>query len=134
MPHAPRRRTAFLLLVPVVVAVGLVVTGAVGGLAGDLLGGVLYAALVYVLLGAVRPAWRAPVLAGVAFGVCAAIELAQLTGLPAQVVGEFSLARYVLGSTFTAHDLPAYAVGALLSGAIDRWGATRAVASGTLRT
>ncbi|WP_066584618.1 ribosomal maturation YjgA family protein [Cellulomonas timonensis] len=134
MPHPPRRRTAFLLLVPVVVAAGLVVTRAVEGLPGDLLGGVLYAALVYVLLGAARPSWRVPVLAGVALGVCAVVELAQLTGVPALVVDVFEPARYVLGTTFTAHDLPAYAVGALLAGAADTWALRRAAASGTLRT
>ncbi len=119
MPPAPRRRATLVLLVPVVVGTGLVATRAVDGLAGDLLGGALYAALVYVLLGAVRPRWRPPVLAAATTGICAVVELAQLTGVPAQLVDAFDPARYVLGSTFAAHDLPAYAVGALLSGAID---------------
>lgn len=119
---------------PAVVGTGLVATRAVDGLAGDLLGGALYAVLVYVLLGAVRPSWRVRVLTVVTIGVCAVIELAQLTGVPAQVVHAFSPARYVLGSTFAAHDLPAYAVGALLAGAADAWALRRAAASGTLRT
>ncbi|MFI2753528.1 DUF2809 domain-containing protein [Cellulomonas sp. P22] len=145
MPHPPHRRLVLVALVPVVVAAGLGVTRTVGGLPGDLLGGVLYAALVYMLVGAVRPAWRIPVLVGVTFAMCAVVELAQLTGLPARAVELFSPARYVLGTTFTAHDLPAYAVGALLSGAVDvlarsnagrqtsRMAATRAPVSGSFR-
>ncbi len=123
-----------MLLVPVVIGTGLVATRAVDSLAGDLLGAALYAVLVYVLLGVARPAWPVLALAGVTIGICAVIEFAQLTGVPAQLVDAFAPARYVLGSTFAAHDLPAYGVGALLAGSADAWVLRRAAASGTLRT
>lgn len=103
------------------VAAGVVV---VGGLRvsrsdatwADLAGGVAYAVLVVLLLALVRPAAPAVRLAAVGLGLCALVELAQLTGLPAAVVEAVPPARFVLGTTFWAGDLAAYAVGAVLGG------------------
>ena len=85
----------------------------------NLVGDALYAALVYTLVVGVAPVvtWRRA--AGVAFGICAAIELLQLTGLPAAIVETAPAARYVLGTTFNAPDLLAYAVGVLCAAGVD---------------
>jgi hypothetical protein len=113
-----RARTPRALLA---VAAGVVV---VGGLRvsrtdatwADLAGGVAYAVLVVLLLALLRPTARPVRLAGAGLGVCALVELAQLTGVPAAVVEVVPPARFVLGTTFWAGDFAAYAVGAVLGG------------------
>ncbi len=82
-------------------------------------GDALYAVLVYVLVIGVVPAVSSRVAAAVAFAVCAALELLQLTGLSATVVEQVPAARYVLGTTFNAPDLLAYAAGVLLAAGVD---------------
>ncbi|WP_051275129.1 DUF2809 domain-containing protein [Cellulomonas sp. URHD0024] len=82
-------------------------------------GDALYAALVYVLVLGLAPAVPSNRAGMVAFGICAAIELLQLTGLPAEIVGAAPAARYALGTTFQAPDLLAYAVGVLLAAGVD---------------
>jgi len=79
----------------------------------------LYAVLVYVLVVGVAPAIRRWVAALVAFAVCVTIELLQVTGLPAQIVEKVPAARYVLGTTFHAPDLLAYAAGVLVAAGLD---------------
>ena len=75
--------------------------------------------LVYVLVVGVAPRIRTGAAAAIAFGICAAIELLQLTGLPAAIVDEIPAARYVLGTTFNAPDLLAYAAGVLVAAGAD---------------
>lgn len=113
-----RSRPALLVGAVLVIGVGLAVHR-LPGLLGDLLGGALYAVLVYLLLAVLRPGARAVVLAGVALTVCTPVELAQLTDGPRTVVAAVPLLRLVIGSTFAAHDLLAYAVGAFGAGAVD---------------
>lgn len=113
-----RSRPALLVGAVLVIGVGLAVHR-LPGLLGDLLGGALYAVLVYLLLAVLRPGARAVVLAGVALTVCTLVELAQLTDGPRTVVAAVPLLRLVIGSTFAAHDLLAYAVGAFGAGAVD---------------
>ena len=98
-------------------AVVVVVAGLVAG--SNPVGDALYAVLVYVLVLVVAPATRVSRAALVAFGICTAIELLQLTGLPAAVVGTLPVARYVLGTTFNAPDLLAYAAGVLVAAGVD---------------
>jgi len=93
-----------------VLVVGLVVSRG-DGLAPDLAGGALYAALVQLLVLVVAPSARTGVAAATALGTCLAVELAQLTPVPAAVVAAWPPAAYVLGSTFVATDLLAYAAG-----------------------
>lgn len=105
------RRWPLAAAAAVVVALGLAARGLPGAV-GDLAGGVLYAVLVTLLVALVAPRARPVTLGAVALVVCAAVELAQLTGVPAQVVDVVPPLRYVLGTTFHAPDLAAYAVGA----------------------
>ncbi len=110
------RRTAALA------AAGLVVVGiAVSRLdhpLADPVGDALYAMFVYALLAVVAPRARTLVLAAVAVGLCTAVELAQLTGVPAAIVDAVPVARYALGTTFVATDLLAYAVGVALAAGV----------------
>ena len=93
---------------------------AAGLLAGsNAVGDALYAVLVYVLVVGVAPAARSTRAGLVAFGICAAIELLQLTGVAAAIVDALPPAHYVLGTTFNAPDLAAYAVGVLVAGGLD---------------
>ncbi len=77
----------------------------------DKLGDLLYAALATFGVWLLAPRVPAVVLGGVAAAWCLAVELLQLTGLPAAAAEVTPLARLVLGSGFDAWDLPAYAVG-----------------------
>ncbi|WP_200938427.1 DUF2809 domain-containing protein [Cellulomonas sp. Root137] len=114
-----RQRMLAALAAAGLVALGLLVSRLDGPLA-DKVGDVLYAALVYALLVVVAPRARRWAVAAVAFGVCALVELAQLTGIPAAAVAAVPAARYVLGTTFVALDLVAYAVGAALAAFVRR--------------
>ncbi|GHS86014.1 hypothetical protein AGMMS50218_04990 [Actinomycetota bacterium] len=114
-----RRRVVVCCAALVVVVAGVVVTRVGTGTAADLAGDALYAALVYLVLVAAAPWWRSRTVGAVAVALCWAVELAQLTGLPADVVGWWSPARYVLGTTFGWWDLVAYAVGVAVTLAVD---------------
>jgi hypothetical protein len=126
--HAPRLPTA--LAAVLVVLAGLAVATAGSEPWADALGDALYAALVLLLLRLLLPRRRTVLLALVALLVCTAVEVAQVTGVPSAVVRAFPPARYVLGTTFVATDLLAYAVGVLVTAvvlrAVGRWRGSRA--------
>jgi Protein of unknown function (DUF2809) len=115
-----RTRTVAGIAATVLVAVGLVVSRTASPLA-DPAGDALYAAFIVALLVVMAPRARPWVVALVAFAVCAAVELAQLTGVPAAIVDAVPVARYALGTTFVAVDLLAYAVGAALALVVRTW-------------
>jgi hypothetical protein len=74
------------------------------------LGDVLYAVAAYLIL-ALLLLRRSPALvAAAALAFCLAIETFKLTGIPAQY-GQFLLARSVLGTTFSWHNLGCYLAG-----------------------
>jgi len=77
-------------------------------------GTALYASLIYALVVFVSSRIRPAVAAAVATGFCWAVELAQLTGIPATLSAKSIVARLVLGVTFDPVDLFWYPVGALL--------------------
>lgn len=97
-----------------IIALGLLSRSVVTGLvvfdkyAGD----GLYAAMVYAML---RLRWRARAAAGGAAGVMLALELFQLTGIPAQMLesgnGMMRMGARLLGVQFGYLDLLAYGVG-----------------------
>ncbi len=119
---ATRRRVDACCAALMIVVIGLVVTRVGSGTAADLAGDVLYAVLVYLLVAAVVPRWRSRTVGVVAVALCWAVELAQLTGLPADLVARWPSARYALGTTFGGWDLVAYAVGVALALAVDTGG------------
>lgn len=142
--HAVRvsRRPTLAVAVLATVASGLAVRSAGAGQAGPggpldavrgPVGDGLYAVLVYLLLALLAPRARPLVLGAVAWAACAAVELAQLTGLPAAVVDAWDPARWVLGTTFHAPDLVSYAVGAALAALLDGAVARRRAARGPRR-
>ncbi|GAA4265719.1 DUF2809 domain-containing protein [Frondihabitans peucedani] len=110
-----RDRAALAGTAAAVVAAGVAVKLGVPGLAGDIAGSALYTGLLFVLGAFVAPRARGAVLAAAAFGISAAVEILQLTPLPAAVDAVVPAAHWVLGSTFAATDLVGYAVGAALA-------------------
>jgi hypothetical protein len=115
----PLRRTLAALAAVGLVALGLLVSRLHHPLA-DPAGDILYAAFVYALVVVVAPRAGRWTVAAVALGLCSAVELAQLTGVPAAVVDAVPVARYALGTTFVALDLVAYAVGVVLAAFVRR--------------
>ena len=90
-------------------------TGAAAGFAAD----ALYTVMVYCVLGLILPRLgRVPLLLW-AFGLSAAVELFQLTGVPAHLSTVSPAFRLLLGTTFNAPDLIAYAAGAAAAWALD---------------
>lgn len=89
--------------------------GAVAAFVGD----ALYAALIVVVIAFLAPRASAVAVAVAAFAVCAAVELFQLTGVPAALADSVPAVALVLGTTFQWTDLVAYAIGAMLTGAVD---------------
>ncbi len=80
----------------------------------------LYAVLVYVLVAILIPSKPKALIAAVAVTACVMIELFQLTGIPAELGESWPPFRLVLGTTFGAADLFAYAGGAAVAYAVDR--------------
>lgn len=108
---ALHRRVAAAVLLAATVALGLEVHYALpDGEFGDIIGAGLYTVAVYlgvVLLAPRARPWIAFVLA-VAWSF--AVELLQLTELPARATEAFAPARLVLGSGFDVRDLLVYAL------------------------
>ncbi|MCX4846130.1 DUF2809 domain-containing protein [Streptomyces sp. NBC_00893] len=75
-------------------------------------GDTLYTVLICALAAVIAPGARPVVRAGAALAFSWAVELLQLTGVPADLSRHSAVARLVLGSTFNAPDLFWYAVGA----------------------
>ncbi|WP_427018742.1 DUF2809 domain-containing protein [Pseudarthrobacter sp. P1] len=106
-----------------VLAAGLAVHYLGRGPVADFAADALYPAMVLVVLGVLWPRLRSMVLGAVAFAASAGIELAQLTGVPAGLAAAFPPFRLLLGTTFSALDLVAYAAGA--AGAVAADGVAR---------
>ena len=101
-----------------VVTAGLATARYGSGAAADALGDALYAALVLLLIALAVPRWSPAAQAGVAVGLCWAVELVQLTGAPAAAADAWPPLRYLLGTTFVATDLLWYAVGVLAASSV----------------
>lgn len=88
------------------------------------LGDALYAALLYLVLRAIAPARAPGGVALAAFGLVAAIEVFQISGIPARMARSgnpvLRLGAIVLGTGFSWYDLAAYAVGVLAVYLADR--------------
>ncbi|WP_307834423.1 DUF2809 domain-containing protein [Paractinoplanes lichenicola] len=82
-------------------------SGPLAQYSGTALYGTLILAGVYLLLPAIRPLTAG----AAALGFCWAVELFQLTGIPADLSARSVLARLALGIQFDPADLAWYAVG-----------------------
>lgn len=118
MAKTRRRLIAAALIVPII-GIGLGARFLGAGLLADLSGGILYAVLIYILAIFVRPAGSRISTAGLALGFCVAVELLQISSLPATLGAAFPPIRLVLGSTFVPLDLLAYLLGVLVALGID---------------
>ncbi|MFJ7061360.1 DUF2809 domain-containing protein [Streptomyces griseobrunneus] len=96
----------------VTVAAGLAVRAGADGAFAKYAGSALYTVLLCALVAFCAPRARPVAVAGTALALSWAVELLQLTGLPAELAARSTVARLVLGSTFNAPDLFWYAVGA----------------------
>ena len=74
------------------------------------LGDVLYAVAVYLVLALVLYRWRPSRVALLALGLCLVIESFQATGIPARYAHVVAV-RWILGTTFSWHDVGCYLVG-----------------------
>lgn len=79
----------------------------------DLAGSALYAMLVGLLVAIAWPRLAGWIVALAAFAISAAVELLQLTGIPAAIVSAVPPLRLVFGSSFDPLDLVGYAIGAV---------------------
>jgi hypothetical protein len=106
-----RLRLFALLFAAAILLTGLAVRAWTGGAFAKYTGVALYAALGYALVAAVAPRLAPLRVAAIALALCWAIELAQLSPVPAALSARSTLARLALGSTFNPPDLAWYAVG-----------------------
>ena len=84
-----------------------------------------YAVMFGFLLLALRPTLSARAIGLGAFGICFALELLQLTGIPRHTPQPL---RFLLGSSFAWHDVACYAIGAAAVAVIVRVSGNRATA------
>jgi hypothetical protein len=110
-----RRRIRLAVVAAVVVVAGLLVHRAGAGFLAD----ALYTVLIYLLVALIVPRARVIVPAAIAFGFSAAVELFQLTDVPARLADVVPASALVLGTGFQGPDLGAYAVGAGAAAAAD---------------
>ncbi len=101
-----------------VLGLGLVVRAAGEGFFAKYGGIALYAAFIYVLVLLARVRIGPVVATVVATGLCWAVEVAQLSPVPADLSSRSIVFRLVLGSTFNPPDLFWYAVGAAVAGLV----------------
>ncbi|MEV8182359.1 DUF2809 domain-containing protein [Specibacter sp. NPDC078692] len=107
------RRLALSFAATDVIILGLVIHFFVPGDFASLIADALYTVMVYLVLAVFLPRAKRTWLALAAFAISALIELAQLTGVPEQLAVSFPASRLIFGTTFSALDLVAYAVGAV---------------------
>lgn len=113
-------RRALLIFVALdVIVFGLLVHYLLSGAFANFLADALYAVMIYLLIAVIWPKAKHLLVAACALGFSAGVELFQLTPLPAQLSEAFPPARLVLGTTFSAIDLLAYAVGVVVVLAVD---------------
>jgi hypothetical protein len=113
------RRAALAATSVATIALGLAVHFRGGSAAADPAADALYAVLIYLLVGLLRPRAHSVVVAAIALGFCVAIELFQLTGVPAMLSNITPLAHLVFGTTFVAADLLSYTAGVVIVASID---------------
>ncbi|MFC9585592.1 DUF2809 domain-containing protein [Streptomyces yangpuensis] len=96
----------------VTVGLGLGLRAVAAGSVAEYGGDALYTVLLVALVVLVAPRWTPLRAAGTALAASWAVELLQLSSLPAELSRHSVAARLVLGSTFNPPDLFWYVVGA----------------------
>ncbi len=118
-----RRRTAFLALAIITIAVGLVVHvrgAALGSVARDVLGDALWAMMIAWWAGVIAPCARLALRSTAAYALCAGVEVSQLYHTPALDAARASMVGHlILGSGFDQRDLAAYGVGVALAALLE---------------
>ena len=124
MPLWLRARTLYLALALGTIAVGLAVhrSGAlVGPAVRDVLGDALWAGMMVWWIAALGPGVRPWVRGAVALTICFAVEMSQLSHIPALDAARRTVAgRLILGSGFDPRDFAAYALGVVAATLLDR--------------
>lgn len=82
------------------------------------LGDILYAVAGYLLLALLLHRWRISWVALLALFMCMAIETFQVTGIPARYE-HIAAIRWLLGTTFSWHDVACYIIGVALVTTLD---------------
>lgn len=118
---ANRRRLLRLAALAAVVVLGLASRAfPLGWSAYDKsLGDVLYAVAAYLAFAILLPRSPPWLLAALAFASCLAVEGLQLTELNRRLLA-VPVLRWFLGTTFSWHDIACYALGTLVTAALDR--------------
>ncbi|MER6446808.1 DUF2809 domain-containing protein [Streptomyces venezuelae] len=111
-PDARRIRLTAAAAAAVTVGSGLGLRAVASGSTAKYGGDALYTVLLLTLVVLVAPRLTPVRAAAAALAASWAVELLQLTGVPAELSRHSTLARLVLGSTFNAPDLFWYAAGA----------------------
>lgn len=115
-----RRRAAAAALLVATIALGLATHFALPDTAASDIGGdALYTIAIYLAVALLAPRARPAMCAGVAIGWSFAVEVLQLTDLPASAAAIFPPARLVLGSGFDPRDLLVYALAGAFAFAVD---------------
>lgn len=95
------------------IAAGLAVRAVADGVLQNASGTALYASMVYAGIVFAAPRIRPWAAGAIAVGFCWLVELAQLTGVPANLSERNLLARLALGVEFDPADLAWYPVGVI---------------------
>ncbi|WP_127795393.1 DUF2809 domain-containing protein [Agromyces sp. LHK192] len=119
-PPSRRRRLAAGVALVALVASGLAVHALLPDTAAtDIAGDALYAVAIYAVVVLLAPRLGAAAAGAIAAGWCIAVELFQLTGIPAELGAVFPPAMLVLGTVFDARDLVVYPLAVVGAAAID---------------
>ncbi|MEH3053921.1 MAG: DUF2809 domain-containing protein [Patulibacter minatonensis] len=120
MTVVPRRRPFLIAVGVLLVVAGLAVRFGIPGALGDRLGGIAYTALVYVVVAFAAPRMARLRVGSIALAWSVAVEVLQLTSLPADLAAAFGPSRLVFGTSFAWPDLVAALVGAAAATLVDR--------------
>ena len=124
-----RLRAAYVASALVTIAVGLAVHfggSRMSPAVRDVIGDALWAVMLMWWVSALLPRLARVARAGLALGICCAVEVSQLYHTPGlDALRRTTLGHLVLGSGFDPRDLAAYALGVLAAVALERVVASR---------
>jgi hypothetical protein len=117
------RRTTYLALALATIAIGLIVHlrgMMLGPRVRDILGDALWAMMIVWWISAIAPSLRGAMRYGIAYAICAAVEVSQAFHTPMlDAIRANRLGQLVLGSGFDPRDLLAYAAGVIVAALLD---------------